>query len=278
MAAKTEETTAVVEQPQVSGDLALWDDDILADAGKGNEKLGARDVVIPRLQIAQALSPQLKDSKPEFIEGLVEGGVFNTATSEILYLPPGRNREATAPLMIIPVYYHRRFIEWVPRAAGGGLVNPDHPESIMEEAVKGEKGKMMLPNGNEISETPENFIVFIRPDGSYEEAVLSMPGSKAKVSRAWNTVIRNFRVNHPVHGLVKPARWYNFYEFTTVPETNDQGDFFNWKVGKASPVLARFGKEVYNHCRQFNEMIEAGLVKADVENPAENEGKTTNAF
>lgn len=249
-------TPAKKENTQV----AVPDDlDIFADANLGNENVGQNDIVIPRIQIAQALSPEIKKTKSEYIEGAEEGSVFNTATRQLY----------TTPLLVVPVAYNRRYIEWIPRSAGGGLVNPDHDESILEQCERGEKGGYVLPNGNEIVDTPEHFVLVVNGD-SYEQAVMSMAGTKAKVSRQWNTLIRNLKVRNPSNGQsVNPARFYGSYLFEVVPESNDQGDWMNWKVRYNKPTLEieELGTDLYREARNFYALIREGNVKAEVEDP-----------
>jgi len=264
MATKDEEKkkTEVAVASQGGNLPAASDLDIFADAGLGNENVGQQDITIPRLKVAQALSPEIKKQKAEYIEGAEEGSVFNSATRELYQ----------TPLVVVPVAYVRRHLEWVPREKGGGLVNADHTESILEECTRTEKGDWVLPNGNEIVVTPEHFVIVVKADGSYEQAVLSMSGSKAKISRNWNTAIRNVKIRNPATGLmVNPARFYMSYKLDTVMETNDQGDFFNWKISTNLPTIEipDIGVEVYREARAFHELIKSGIVKAEVENPAE---------
>ena len=270
--AEEKKGTDVVLQTQ-STDLAAMGVDIFEDANLGNENVGQEDITIPRLKVAQALSPEIKKTKGEYIEGAEEGSVFNSATRELYELP----------LIVVPVSYVRRYIEWVPREKGGGLIDPNHTEDILEKCTRNDDGDYVLPNGNEIVVTPEHFIIIVRADGSYEQAVLSMSGSKAKISRSWNTAIRNVKVRNPATGkMVAPARFYQSYKLETVPETNDRGDFFNWKISPHVPTVAipDVGPEIYMAARAFHELIQSGAVKAEVEEPAgkTEQGGDTNAF
>lgn len=257
--------TAAAQEAQVPSLGA--DLDLFADAGLGNENITNDDILIPRLSIAQALSPQLKKQKAEYIEGLEEGGIFNTATGEVYKLP----------VRIVPVSYRKRFVEWIPRSAGGGLVNPDHDESIMEQTKPGEDGKgSFLENGHEIIETPEHFVMVIKDDGSWEEAVISMSKSRRKVSKSWNLKIRNLKIRNPATGqMVSPARFYGAWTLKTVMETNDQGDWFNYKIDYAQPVLSmsldgvNFGRDIYLAARSFFDLIKEGKVTTTVENEGE---------
>lgn len=259
-----------------TGSTALsadFGDDIFADAGLGNENITNEDVLIPRLSIAQALSPQLKKQKAEYLPGLEEGGLFNSATGEIY----------PQPTLIVPVLYRKRFVEWIPRSAGGGLVNPDHDESVLELCKRdGETGAMLLENGHEIIETPEHFVLMVKDDGSWEEMVVSMSKSRRKVSKAWNLKIRNIKLRHPTTGImVSPARFYGAWSLATVMETNDKGDYFNYKVDFARPTKSldfdgmNIGNEIYSAARSFFGLIQEGKVTTNVEDERVVDGQTT---
>lgn len=262
--AKTETPKTDIVQAQSAAlpvDMAALGIDLYGDANLGNENVGQDDVTIPRLKVAQALSPETKKQKAEYIEGCEEGSVFNSATKE-LYGGPGEL------LTVVNVAYVRRYIEWVPRESGGGLVNPNHSEDILDQCTRNDKGDYMLPNGNEIVITPEHFIIVVRKDGSFEQAVLSMSGSKAKISRSWNTAIRNVKIRNPANNqLVNPARFYQSFNLSTAPETNDRGDFYNWKITQSIPTIniPEVGPEVYMAARAFYDLIQSGAVKAEVE-------------
>src|SRR5438445_13068732 len=49
-----------------------------ADKPEGFEEVRPSDVKVPRLALAQSLSPQLNEDQPEFIVGLSKGHFFNT--------------------------------------------------------------------------------------------------------------------------------------------------------------------------------------------------------
>lgn len=244
------------------------EEDIFADAGVGNENITMDDKVVPRLSIVQSMSPELKKTKSEFIEGAEEGSVFNTATRELY----------TSPLVIIPVAYQKRYIEWVPRSAGGGLINPNHSPEILEECTPGDKGKYLLGN-NEVVITPEHFVLVMHDEGSFEQAVLSMAGSKGKISRQWNTLIGGIQLRHPkTNKLVSPARFYGAYEFTVTPESNENGDWMNWRVRYKCPTTdLPGGSDAYMAAREFHVMIKSGEVQAETESPTE-ESVNTNAM
>ena len=53
------------------------------DLNLGFEEVTSSDIQIPFLRIIQALSPQIKKTDSEFIEGASQGDIFNTVTQEV---------------------------------------------------------------------------------------------------------------------------------------------------------------------------------------------------
>ena len=71
--AKKQETSGV---PQEIRDMGL-------DSSAGTEDMGSDDFIIPRLAIAQAMSPQMTKGKGEYLPDLEPGQLFNTVTGKI---------------------------------------------------------------------------------------------------------------------------------------------------------------------------------------------------
>ncbi len=83
------------------------------DLGKmaGMEKVEQSDILLPRLNVCQALSPQKRKSHSAYIEGLLEGQLFNTVTQEIY----GESIE------VIPLFFFKNRIKFNPIDMGGGI-------------------------------------------------------------------------------------------------------------------------------------------------------------
>lgn len=84
-----------------------------ADLGKntGMEKVEQGDILLPRLSVCQALSPQKRKSHTAYIEGLQEGQLFNTVTQQIY----GEEVE------VIPLFFFKNRIKFNPMDEGGGI-------------------------------------------------------------------------------------------------------------------------------------------------------------
>lgn len=173
--------------------------------GRGNENVGTSDLVIPRLEIAQALSPCLKKDKAEFIEGAEMGDIFNTVTREL--------HKAEDGVLVIPLFYKKEYLVWKDRKQGGGF-RGSYPN--IEEAqarIAGEQDAEHLT----AAETGQQMVLVVRPDGTTDEtmlAIVSMSRTKLKVSKNWNSLIR----------LNGGDRFSRVYRLITVDETNNNGD------------------------------------------------------
>lgn len=78
---------------------------------QGMEDVKSDDLLLPRLGLCQALSPQRRKSDPAYIAGLEEGQLFNTVTGEIY----GTEME------IIMLYFFKNRIKYFPIDEGGGI-------------------------------------------------------------------------------------------------------------------------------------------------------------
>jgi len=102
---KPPESRSVATTPK--GAIAEVPEYMRGKAGQGTEGVGAADVALPLIKLAQAISPEL-----DTIDGLKAGDFFHTVTEDIL----------GPELTIVMVYCDIRAMLWRPRKSGGGLL------------------------------------------------------------------------------------------------------------------------------------------------------------
>jgi hypothetical protein len=247
---------------------------LLADAGQGIETMGREDVTIPRISILQKGSPQVdKAQKDKFVPGAEQGDLYDNISNTVI-------AKGDEGILVIPCAYRRAHIEWVPRSAGGGFVH-DHGanSSILAQTHKGEgdqENANLLPNGNEIVAQAEYLcLVFNEEDHTVKHAVISMAKKQMAKARKWNTLMTQLMVEVPGGGgrKINPAIFHRTYRLTTVPESNDKGAWFGWKIEPAEDTLALpEGDDVYANAKQFRLLAASGNVK--VANPVADDGGT----
>lgn len=249
MAKSTEVAVSETDAFELAADLA---DLVGADAGLGNENIGANDVAIPFLSILQKLSPQVDEDNAESnIEGAKAGMIFQNVNS---YLYP-----SNVGVKVIPCAFDRNIIEWTPREKGGGLVNI-HPTDtpLMREATPNEKNIPCLPNGNLLVDTAAHYVLHSTAGASdgpanevWEPAIISMKSTAHKKSRLWNSLISQQVI--PNSSQAAP-RWLYIWTLTTVLEKKDQNSWYNWDIARSGIVT----KELYLRAKKLNEQFSHG--------------------
>lgn len=249
-------STAVAKAKQTAVSTEVLDD-ILDMAGVG-AAFDSSELQIPFVRVAQALSPQINKKKPEYIDGLSNGDAFNNLTGQVWKGEEG--------LIVVPCYQTTKYLEFVPREQGGGFRGEIAPNDPVLQRTTRNGGKEVLPNGNELVKSDQHFCLIVDPDGMTQPVVVDMKSTQLKVSRRWKTQIAMTKVKHPSTGAIfTPPVFATLWKLTTVEETNDKGDFFNWSVEKVGTVESR---DLLLEAKAFRESVQRGEVKAQAEDHA----------
>ena len=209
-----------------------------------------QDLEIPRIQLIQALSPQIKKTKTQYIEGASEGDAFNTVTKQFW---------DGAILTVIPCYQTTEFLEFVPLASGGGFRGKISLGDPVLSKTTRNGAKEILPNGNEVVKTDEHFCLVIGEDGSTQPAMIPMKSTQLKVSKRWKTMIAMEKTVQTKDGPKKPDCYTVRWKLSSIEQSNDKGTFANWQVEKRG-----FADTIQQmkEGKAFRESILAGAVKA----------------
>lgn len=259
MAKAKEETTAkkgaaavpATKKDQLPSTNVISMDDMIGDAGAGMENVTAKDVAIPYLAILQSNSPQVKKGANR-IEGAEEGDFYNTVTQEIF------SGEEDG-LALIHCGFQKKWVEWVPRDSGGGLVRQYDDDSLMAQTHKNEQNKDVLPNGNLLVETAYHFCLLIKPDNTFERVVVSFTSTQLKKSRRWNSIMMNLVMEHDGRKF-NPPTFSHMYPIHTQQETKDTNSWFGWDIGTQGVRVE--DATLYNTAKKFAQDVNKGVVKA----------------
>ena len=164
------------------------------DAGQGFENQDMSDRKLPIIELLQANSPEVAESK-----GKVWAGMFrNTVTGEVY--------EET---YFVPAVTETCWTEWIPRDDGGGFCGR-HPKGapIIADAIARNGGraigKLPVPQppdpktgkpqpSHELVESREIYVILYSKDGEVMGfAMVPFTSAKIKVYKAWNSAIGNF--------------------------------------------------------------------------------------
>jgi hypothetical protein len=259
---KMNDAANLVEVKTTSGSITL-DDELLKMGGAGTENVKAKDVLIPRLQILQSLSPQVNKKKAEFIESAEVGDFCNLATGDIY-------KESVE---LIPCHFATAYIEWVKNR--GGIANNfgDDPASY-NKAVPNEKNERILPNGNIVQETAQWYCL-LRDGITWTRVVFPLKSTNLKHSRRWLTMCRTDVVEMPDGSMWRPPLFWRLWKMHTVDDSNDQGDWTTFRPEKGLQILEIDpSRRLIKDCMAFYEDIRTKAVVADIGDQEEHEGPT----
>lgn len=227
---KLGEIQGTMERPKSLQDGDLW----------GTENIGADDLRLPRLSIAQGMSPQMIPDEGQYIDGLKLGDLFNDLTNEIY----GRG-----PITFVPVRRDVRRIEFVPRAEGGGIVDLNVPADDPRNSwTTNEKNERVPPVATKFVEF---VIVMLRPGKAPEPIVLSIKDTNKHNRRAAEQLTAFIKLrNAPIYA--------GMYTVATSMQKKDNATYGVPVVKNAGfiPRDTPGGEALYDYVKQFAESLE----------------------
>ena len=243
MASKKQEV-ATVQQNElvVSNELPEW----LQSKGeaRGSENVTTDDMIIPRIELIQALSPARKKTDAAYIEGADEGMLYNNVTRELY-------GEAVT---VVPVYYTKQYLVWKDRKSGGGGSN-GFRGAFASKGQAEDTIAALGEDGLEAIDTAQHFVL-VHFDGKWQEAVISMAKSKMKVSKRWNSLVR----------LTNTDSFSRAYKLSATTETNARSEsYHNFNIAPVGFV----SKDVYQRAEKLYETVRQGGVKVSADYDSE---------
>ncbi len=141
---------------------------------KGAEDIGREDLTMPRLALAQKLSPEIEEGNAKFVPGLKFGDSYNTLSGEVY----GKD-----PVEVVIIRAEKpKFIEFNPIDSGGGIKDYNVPA--------GDPRTQFAENGDKpIATKFLEYVALIGPDFRMPIAI-SFKGSGLKSARLLNGLIK----------------------------------------------------------------------------------------
>lgn len=233
-----------------SRELTMVDAETLAALGMTEEQLSANhgvmglenarpeDFQIPRLQIAQALSPQLLRSKPEFIPGLMVGQFFNTVTQEVY----------GDTVQVIPVKFsvsRLRFANNVLECQSKNGIDGGHHAPLCSECPLSKWGTGREGVGTDCKEY-RNWLIIDTAQGM--PMSLSFKSASLVVSKTWSTLLRTRRMKLSTGQSVAAPAFATVYELRSAEKPGPKGTFYVpvvKVVGPATAELMKYGADLF---------------------------------
>jgi hypothetical protein len=233
----------------------------------GLESVTTKDLIIPRLTILQALSPQVNANKPEYIKDAKVGDFCDVGVGQI-----------AKELVLVPVIFRKEFLRWGDRKSGKGLVNNyGTDDSILKQTTKDEKGRNVMNDGSGdyIAETYQFFCINLSMNNRY--SFYPMASTNLKNARRWLTLLTQEELQGK-NGKFTAPMFYRAWHVTSVPTSNSQGDWYAPKFEPAQPIMELFPDgSLLKAAKEFMEQAKSGLVRGDLGADDEAEGDSSKA-
>lgn len=270
---------SLAPQPKVSNEVIPFDPSVMEDDA-GRQQYGREDLTVARLRVLQGLSPQVIRGHAKFIPSASVGMFCNTVTQKLY--------DGEKGIQVIPVYYTPSYIEWMIREKSGqgsgfvkdhGATDPKFKTQMDDKS----RARIIDPAGQMtdtyIQKSGDYYLFILDPDapGEFDSAVYSMTGKQLAKSRDWNSKMKMLRAPKANgQGTFNPAPFYSVFKITTIPESNDKGNWMGVKIEPAGRTIdLPRGGDIYLKARALREAIEGGLVQ--VVRPDEEETVATPA-
>ena len=224
--------------------------------GEGFSEVKTEDLAIPFLRVLADVSPQVKKRDGAYVEGAEAGMIFNTVLNEVYEAEKNG-------IFVIPCHYNRRYVEWRGREEGGGYVGsytPDDP--IVKTVTRSDQGQDLLPNGNQLTNTAQFFVLMLHPELGPQKALMTMASTQLKKGRKWLTQAQSLTAQGK-NGLYTLPLMSQVYKVTSVPEQNDKGSWYGWEIARERSLdLSNQGdKDVFDMAVAFAKSVKAGDVE-----------------
>ena len=223
----------------------------IQDAGAGLENMDKDDLALPFLKLLQTGSDETKKKHANYVEGAEAGMFYNTVTKKLYSGEKG--------IEVIPCFYKLTYPEWAPfERKEGRPISPDRGPEILAKTKKNSSGKDVLENGNEIIKTANHFVIINgeRP----EKALMAMKSTQLKVSRGWNSIIKDeFETDPQTKKSISAPSFSRIYKLNSVENSGS----FTWHGYRVSLLRKVDNTAIYQMAREFHNSLKASNAKAE---------------
>lgn len=250
-----------------------------ADAGQGMEGATAESFAIPFLSVLQSNSPQVDEASGAAIEGARAGMFYENVTGRMISGKPD------AGAKFIPCAYRRVFLRWGPRGGeNAGFKGELAPEQVANLRAAGKivdiDGRLYFPDEDgsirrgkdgtiqcdRVSDTRNHYVLLIDEEtGAWQQALLSLTSTQIKKSKTLMAALASAKIQG-ASGLFTPPTFANIVHATTLPESNDKGNWFGIRMEIVDRVTRA---DLYAAAKAFRDSVVKGQVEVKYEDQPE---------
>ena len=246
------ESSELAIQPAPGSSALATIDPLFAETmSSGHEEVSADDMSTPFLAILQGLSPAVVKGSDVYDADAEAGDFIHTVSRELFSGEDG--------CVVLPCYYMKRWIEWVPRLAGGGFVRQYEQNEAPPMTNKGDINIFLdedgsLWEGNEKDAprqavlTHMHFVVLMTESGP-EPVMFTCTSTQLTPSARWNALAKAQRVQGNTL-----ARFSTLYRLSTTLRQKDNNSWYVFGAGverRLAPSTNGTDLELFNMAKEF---------------------------
>lgn len=224
------------------GSVALARPDFIKEGRRGAENITTNDIKPPALRLAQAMSPEVKRSEPQYIDGLREGDLFNSITGFVY-------GDAPVNFLIVNYLGHRNvvFDSQDRNVVLDGDVPDNDPRCSFSTRMEGGQVIKVKPIATQF----KDFLILLLPEGGDSQLMtLTLKSTQLKKATRLLTVLKLSKLDTFAH-LIKG---------TPVPERKGNNSWYGWRfdvVGYPSEAHYLEAEAHYQKMLGKNVVVEA---------------------
>lgn len=259
--AKAKQETALTTAEEQTTALSFVAEEVDDSQYIANFDFKADEQAMAFLKQAQAMSPELNAARPEYIDGLKQGGFFVS----------GVNKVFNDGCFVIPCYMIHEHIFWKANQGGFDSKAP-YSEEIQKQLIRDES-KNFLPDGRQVENALTYFVLVVDPADPNQlpiPAMLKCASTKFTTAKKFNTILNAAQFRATTELGFKPPIYRFLASINSVAQTNTQNQtFFNldFKLTTAHPYLNKKGmvavKVILDMAKQLAEMAAANQLNID---------------
>ncbi len=224
---------------------------IVQNLGDGLSNVTTQDILIPRFQILQPMSPEVSDKT---VKNNRPGNIINKANKETF--------DGDTGIRVIPCEFYRNYVEWEKRGQGTSKAPVNvHPATsdIMSKTKRDPNDKLnYLSNGNYVDEVANHLVVVLDEDDlPLSKAMITMKVSQMKKSRMWLYMQKTAILKVGERVIQNPPSYSFVYNLTSTLESSGGNPVHGWVIEREGMVKK---KETLEQCISFAKSFQEGDV------------------
>lgn len=274
MAKKKEQAlTKIEEQETALATLGLGQSN-----AEGMEETDRDCFLIPQIKLLQKMSPQVDEDNAKYVPGAKPGLFLLTTTGDMW-------ESEKDGILVIPAYFQRRFLEFIPQEGSSDKFNGIHlpTDRLVVDALhtRDKKGRFWLETGNYLQDTRIHYVILLHRVIPMP-AVVTLKSSQIPKSKGWITAM-----NKPLlisgdpekdpescRYDLKPACEFRIYRLTSRPEANSEHTWKGYRIVEER-VVTEADIQAVEMARHFRKQIRGGetTVDYDEDDTSQNVGR-----